>query len=287
MPLSGRIGARLTRAAAMDRAELRGRIIAKVRHAFGYRENVRRIAFQLDRYSRRLWDAPYREREAGGPSNLAVKLERLHAGGPFEPYDVSLINRAAITLLETRHARILEVGSGTGMFASRAALDPARVVVASEMDEGARAWAVANRPAPNITYTDRSLDTIADNEFDLVVAIEVIEHLAPFGPFLRALSRVAPEALISTPNKNGDPFQSLARTPPYSEHVREWTAGEFFWVLRAFYQTVELFTVPALPQQVAALMADEGYMPRVERCTDLSTDAALIARCSHPLLHHA
>ena len=32
--------------------------------------------------------------------------------------------------------------------------------------------------------------------------------------------------------------------PPYYQHVREWTAGEFYWVLRLFYERVTLFAMP-------------------------------------------
>jgi 2-polyprenyl-3-methyl-5-hydroxy-6-metoxy-1,4-benzoquinol methylase len=274
--------AKCRRAAELGPREAATRVAAKLRHRFGYAENVRRIAFWLDRYSRQMWDGPYVEREEAGPINLEVKLARVRSGGPFEPYDVTLINRAAVSLLQPRHRRILEVGSGTGAFASGASSDVSRRVVASEMNAAAREWAAANRSAPNIAYCARGLADFEDDSFDLAAAIEVVEHIADFGGFLRELSRVASEALITTPNKAGDAFQSVARTPPYSEHVREWSAGEFYWVLRAFFGRVELYTVPELPRQVALLKVDPDYIPRVTACTDMSAETALIALCGHP-----
>ena len=76
----------------------------------------------------------------------------------------------------------------------------------------------------------------------------------------------------------------MARTPAYSEHVREWTAGEFLWVLRAFYTSVDLFTVPDLTRQIKALQSDAGYLPVVTRCSDLSCNEPMIAKCSTPTL---
>jgi 2-polyprenyl-3-methyl-5-hydroxy-6-metoxy-1,4-benzoquinol methylase len=233
--------------------------------------NLRRLAHHLDRVSRRPFDGPYVERAEAGPVNLATKLERVEAGGPFEPYEIVLINRAAEQLL---------VGAGTGIFASGAASrDGRRRIVASELDEGTRAWAITHRASPQVSYVASSLEALATDAFDAVVALEVIEHLADYGRFLRDLVRVAPMAILSTPNKQADPFQAVARTPPFSQHVREWNAGEFYWVLRAFYGEVELFTIPDQAAHVRRLARDPDYVPPVVPCTDLSCDAPLLARC--------
>jgi 2-polyprenyl-3-methyl-5-hydroxy-6-metoxy-1,4-benzoquinol methylase len=263
------------------------RAVAKARRVLGYRQNVRRLAFVLERYSRQLWDGPYQERPEAGATNLEHKLERVRQGGPFEPYDVTLVNRAVAALLAPHHRSILEIGSGTGMFAAVAATSGERRIVASEFNAPAREWAIANRAAPNITYCARPLTSFAEAEFDVVVAVEVIEHLADYGVFLRDVGRVAPEAFLTTPNKGCDPFQSLARMPAFSEHVREWNAGEFYWVLRAFFGSVELYTLPGLAEQVAALRADAAYTPIIVPCSDLATTASLIAWCRDPLPRRA
>jgi hypothetical protein len=101
---------------------------------------------------------------------------------------------------------------------------------------------------------------------------------------LHELSRVADSAIITTPNKLCDPFRSVDRMPAFSEHVREWSAGEFLRVLRAFYTSVDLFTVPNLPGQIKALQSDPGYLPVVTRCSDLSCNEPMIAKCSTPTL---
>ncbi len=274
---------KIRRAASMDRKTLLARIAEKSRHAFGYRENVRRLAYRLDRYSKSLYDAPYVERSEAGPVNLEVKLDRQRRGGPFEPFIITLVNRAAVILVGEARG-ILEIGSGTGLFSWTAAEDARRTIVASEFNQGAREWAESHRSRPNIAYCARSLSSFGPREFDLVVAIEVIEHIDRFGPLLHELSRVADSAIITTPNKLCDPFRSLDRTPVFSEHVREWSAGEFLWVLRAFYASVDLFTIPDLPGQIKALQSDAEYVPVVTRSTDLSCNEPMIAKCSTPIL---
>ena len=252
----------------------------RLRHAYGYRASVRRLAYWMDRYSRRLYDGPYRERSETGPLNIAVKLARQAAGGPFEPPTIAIVSHAAAALLQPRHRRILEIGAGTGRFAWAASAEPARSIVASEFDEETRAWAAAHRGRGNVEFSARRLDECADGEFELIVAIEVIEHIDDYGAVLRGCARVADELIISTPNRQRSAFTSVDRTPAYSEHVREWNAGEFLWVLRAFYRDVQLFTIPALGKQAQRLRDDETWRPVVAPCTDLTCEDSLIAVCA-------
>jgi 2-polyprenyl-3-methyl-5-hydroxy-6-metoxy-1,4-benzoquinol methylase len=275
-----RIKDRLARAATMSRRELVERIREKLIHRFSYRATIRRLAFGLDRYSRALYDAPYRERAETGPLNLAVKLDRQRLGGPFESPLIVLINRAAAALVGDRRT-VLEVGSGTGLFAWLAAENDRCSIVASELDAPARQWAIEHRSRPNIRYCDQPLADFEAHGFELVVALEVLEHIADFGAFLSQMTRIAPAAIVSTPNKWSDPFRSIARTPAYGEHVREWTAGEFLWVLRAFYSHVELFTIPDAARQAAAVPQDHTRPPRVVPCTDLSCEEPLLAWCEN------
>jgi len=277
-----RQAARAKRIRTMDSAAIREKLAGKFSSLFSYRNNIRRLTHALENHSARLFPDEYRERPEGGPTNLQTKLARKDAGGPFEPWSVALINRAALQLIG-ECATILEVGCGTAMFASEAAArNPRITITASELDEATLKWARENRPAPNIFYCPLRLEECATDQFDLAVALEVIEHLFDFAGFLSALSRVAPRALISTPNKNRFPFTAIANTPAYSEHVREWTAGEFFWVLRCFYDKVELFTLPRFAGQVRAFAKDAGYVPEIKKCGVLEREEPLIAVCSRP-----
>lgn len=102
----------------------------------------------------------------------------------------------------------------------------------SELDAPTREWAERNRPDPRVTYCDMALDAAPGRGFEVVVALELIEHVNAFGPFLKSM---APVAILSTPNKLRDAFSAVRTVPDYDEHLRGWTAGEFYWVLKAFW----------------------------------------------------
>lgn len=259
------------------------RLQRRLSRACSYRASVRRLAYWMDRYSRALYDAPYEERPETGPLNIAVKLARQAAGGPFEPPTIAILSHAAAALLRPHHRRILEIGAGTGRFAWIASGDNTRSIVASEFDEETRCWAAMYRGRSNVDFTARRLDECADGGFDVIVAVEVIEHIHDYGVVLRQCTRVADELIISTPNRQRSAFTSLDRTPAYSEHVREWNAGEFLWVLRAFYRHVQLFTLPDLARQAERLREDVAWQPVIARCSDLTCEPSLIAVCSGAL----
>ena len=81
--------------------------------------------------------------------------------------------------------------------------------------------------------------------FDVVVAIELIEHIADFEAVLKGLKRFYDEKrrtlfFISSPNRNSD---KIADDKPKNEyHVREWTAGEFYSVLTKHFRAVVLYS---------------------------------------------
>jgi len=243
--------------------------------------NLRRLVHILDRLSVQMFPDVYVERPETGPRNLDEKLARVAAGGPFEPLDVALVNRAAVQLIGNA-TRILELGSGTGLFAWLAAADRHRVIVASESDPMTRDWAEANRSSPNIAYEQLRLEDVERDSFDLVVAIELIEHIWDFAYFLKNVAKVAPAAIITTPNKNASALGSVAATPAYGDHVREWTAGEYYWVLRAYYDNVRLYTLPDFRNQITASQKRNDYIPKVVRCSVLCREPALLAYCEKP-----
>lgn len=276
---------RIARIRRMSGAEIVGKCGEKARYYFSPRRNLRRLAFWLDKRSLRSDPGFYVERPEYGPSNLAVKLQRQAAGGPFEPYDVTLTNRAAVCLaLQFEPASVLEIGCGTGMFAwSLANKLPDCQIVASEFDDLTRHWSEENRTSPNIRYCRSLLSEFGPDEFQLVVALEVVEHIADYASFLRELARVAPRAVVSTPNKQRSAFDSTASPPAFDQHVREWTAGEFYWVLRAFWNDVKLYTIPAMARQVRKLAANERYSPAFAETGLHCREHALIAVCALPV----
>ena len=198
-------------------------------------------------------DVPYRENPEVGPVNLRVKLERQAQGGPFEWPNIVVLNQTVVKLLgEDR--QIVELGGGTGRFAIEAAEDPQRQIVCSEFDTQAHHWAIANRSRPNVTYVNGPVTT-ARGPFDVAVAIEVVEHITDYSGFLRTLAGLAPRALVTTPNRCRDASADHAGPPRYYQHVREWSAGEFYWVMRCFWKDVRLLAMPD-PMSAHALQVD-------------------------------
>lgn len=102
--------------------------------------------------------------------------------------------------------RALDVGCGAGLLAEPLARLGARV---TGIDAAPEVIAVARDHAAGqglaIDYRAGAVEEL-DGEFDLVTAMEVIEHVADPAPFLKALGeRLAPGGLLilSTPNATG------------------------------------------------------------------------------------
>jgi len=60
-----------------------------------------------------------------------------------------------------------------------------------------------------------------DGVCDLVVAIEVIEHIDNFQKFLRRCTKISSKAIITSPNKKRINMNFNAQPPIYYQHFRE------------------------------------------------------------------
>lgn len=187
-------------------------------------------------------DIPYVENQEVGPVNWIEKESRVAAAGFLEWPNMVALNWTVATLVGPSH-RIVELGGGTGSFAYEAEADPKRFILCSDLDMKAINWARENRSRPNIQYITLP-PSVDDGPFDLLVAIDVIEHITDYRSFLKTCVDLAPKSIITTPNKNRDKRSAEASPPQYYQHVREWTAGEFYWVLKMFYSDVKLYAMP-------------------------------------------
>jgi ubiquinone/menaquinone biosynthesis C-methylase UbiE len=144
-------------------------------------------------------------------------------------------------------ASVLDVGCGEGVVTERLArrLAPATVLgIDADEDHLEEEWQV--RTAPNLSFATGSAYELpfADNSFDLVCCLEVLEHLERPRDALAEMSRVASRALLlSVPNEPswrishflaGRDIGSLGNTPGHINH----------WSKRAFAHLVSDYARP-------------------------------------------
>ena len=135
----------------------------------------------------------------------------------------------------------------------------------------------------NIYYTSQvsfdCMDIMSDERelmtFDVVVAIEVIEHLWDTKKFMEFLRRVSKKdkkgalakgdqstiAYISSPNRNSPTIQK--DRPKNMFHVREWTTPELIAYLGQWYEGIEVLSVKGEP-----LPTDTVESPILYRCVN-------------------
>jgi SAM-dependent methyltransferase len=143
-----------------------------------------------------------------------------------------------------RSKTVLDVGCGAGYGAAEMARSAAMVAAVDPSAE-AIAYARENYTAPNLRFLLAGATALPfrDFVFDLVVAFEVIEHVADWPKLLAEARRVLKpggQVAVSTPNRA---YYEAARGPsgPNPFHTREFTFGEFEAALREYFPEVALF----------------------------------------------
>ena len=162
--------------------------------------------------------------------------------------DVDLLNehlaRYAFAMRLARGKRVLDAGCGAGYGSeelARVAESVTGVDIAAEAIEFAR----DHYRQPNLRFEQASCTALAFAEasFDLVVAFEVIEHLADWRGFLREACRVlapAGQLIVSTPNKlYYTESRGIHGANPF--HVHEFDFEEFQGELRSVFPHVSMF----------------------------------------------
>jgi SAM-dependent methyltransferase len=134
-----------------------------------------------------------------------------------------------------RPRRILEVGCGEGIvLATLAARLPGSRFDGLELDEPALKAARKRCPGATLVRGDACALPFGDQSFDLVVCLEVLEHLPEPARALRELRRVARAGcLLSVPH---EPFfrlgnllrgRNVTRLGDPTDHLQHWGAREF------------------------------------------------------------
>jgi SAM-dependent methyltransferase len=135
--------------------------------------------------------------------------------------------------------RVLEIGFGTGFGVLQYA-GKAEYVDAVEIDQAAVEFARKVFPLRNVRWLHDDFCNPTHNfkGYDLVLMIEVLEHLDAFDKVMglvgRAMNRPGGAAIFTVPN-------SLRhRRRREALNVREWTPGEFLDALRQIFPSVWL-----------------------------------------------
>lgn len=139
--------------------------------------------------------------------------------------------------------RVLDAGCGTG-YGSAELAQSATEVTGVDIAADAIEYASTNYPIAGLRFIEASCAAVPfpAESFDLVVAFEVIEHLADYRAFLNECGRVLkPDGLliVSSPNKRYY-AETRAATGPNPFHQHEFEAEEFVRELEGVFPNVRL-----------------------------------------------
>lgn len=144
-----------------------------------------------------------------------------------------------------RAKRVLDLGCGTG-YGTAEISKSAAMVLGLDISADAVTHVKQSYSHPNVRLVRASATAIPvrNASFDLVVAFEVIEHIAEWSKLLEEVRRVlAPggQLVVSTPNKS---YYAETRklSGPNPFHSHEFEFAEFNEALNAYFPHVSLFT---------------------------------------------
>jgi len=181
---------------------------------------------------------------------------------------------------EGRH--VLDAGCGTGYGSSELA-GAAATVTAFDVAPAAIEYARSHFAGPRFVLAACGSMPFAANAFDLVVAFEVIEHLADYHAFLEECARVLKHQgllIVSSPNRLYY-SESRAQTGPNPYHEHEFEAEEFVTELEKTFSNVRLLLQNRV--ESFAFHSENGREPadvRIERAGKASEAHFLIGLCS-------
>lgn len=171
--------------------------------------------------------------------NRHGNLQKHLSANPLQQWLLQRFHRRVVSLVQSTGARaILDAGCGEGftMHELRQAGVPA-TLVGVDFSPAALAWHQANllreSPAP-LNVADVHALPFGDGSFDLVICLEVMEHLPDSARGLRELLRVARDhVLLSVPHEpffrtanflRGKHLRALGNDP---EHLHNYSGRDF------------------------------------------------------------
>lgn len=177
--------------------------------------------------------------------SFSLSAERLI---PHHSEDEHAILQRQIVLHKwvTQFARdrvVLDAGCGEG-YGSALLADLAKKVVAIDYDTSIIKHAKEKYRKHNLEFLIMDVQKLSfpQDLFDVVVSLDVIEHLKEFDQYLSEIKRVLKPGgllIISTPNKKMRPAGRWR--PTYKFHFREFTAQELKELLKDWFDEVSLW----------------------------------------------
>ena len=132
---------------------------------------------------------------------------------------------------------ILDIGCGEGFVTIEVANKTKAKIVGIDKEKDAIKFAISNNKLENMEYSTGDifkLDYFKDNSFDLVMSLEVLEHLENYEKAIEIMSKLSKKyLLLSVPNEpwfrmaNVLRLKYLKRFGNTPGHVNNWTRKEF------------------------------------------------------------
>jgi 2-polyprenyl-3-methyl-5-hydroxy-6-metoxy-1,4-benzoquinol methylase len=139
--------------------------------------------------------------------------------------------------------KVADLACGTGYGALMLADAGARSVHGMDISEEAVNLCIERNDKSNVTYSvanAQDLAGISDNEFDMVVSFETIEHLPDVEAYLDEIARILRPGgtyLVSTPDRRiVSTMYFFQRHPANPHHVREFTGRELLNLLSTRFE---------------------------------------------------
>lgn len=179
--------------------------------------------------------ASEQRRTARSSPNLAPSQQKYRSSNPLIRYANQRFFRAIDSLADQAGASsILDAGCGEGIVLNRLSGVPGRQIFGLDLDPARLQLTRSRLPGQVLVLGDIHNLPFASTSFDLVLALEVFEHLGSPREALREVLRVTRNYLLaSVPNEpwwrigNMLRFKYLRHFGNTPEHIQHWSARGF------------------------------------------------------------
>ncbi|MDP2897930.1 MAG: class I SAM-dependent methyltransferase [bacterium] len=186
---------------------------------------------------------PPQKRQSGIP-DLDFSGERIVPGKVTLDRELASRLRYEFAARYVEGKRVLDIGCGEG-YGSAMLAQHAAHVVGTDSSEKVVAHATAKYGLSNIEFRCMPAEKHAfpDESFDVVVCLELIEHVHDYAAVMEEMHRLLKPGgilILSTPNK--DVTSPGRETPIHDFHVHEFTIRELQELCQRYFAEVELFS---------------------------------------------